>query len=160
VYRPHPHPLKHFSYVGKYRYALRFCTHNRSRLFTDDRRVALVLLQIVRAGRENQIAIVVYCFMPDHLHLLVEGESETSNCKRFVARAKQYSAFHYSRQYGEPLWQRYGFDRVLRDDEQTIDVVRYILENPIRAGLAASVFDYPYVGSLVHDLRDLLGCVQ
>jgi len=32
------------------------------------------------------------------------------------------------------LWQRYGFERVLRDDEATLVVAKYILENPLRAG--------------------------
>jgi REP element-mobilizing transposase RayT len=38
-------------------------------------------------------------------------------------------------QFGDRLWQRYGFERVLRDDEATLDVARYILRNPVRAGL-------------------------
>jgi hypothetical protein len=45
---------------------------------------------------------------------------------------------------------------VLRDDEVTIDVARYILGNPVRAGLAATVEEYPYVGSLVYELKNLI----
>jgi hypothetical protein len=45
---------------------------------------------------------------------------------------------------------------VLRDDEATLSVARYILANPVRAGLARSVEEYPFVGSLVYELKDLL----
>ena len=38
--------------------------------------------------------------MPDHLHLLVEGKSADSDAKQFIARAKQYSGFYYSRRTG------------------------------------------------------------
>ena len=94
--------------------------------------------------------------MPDHLHLLVEGRADHSDAKRFIARAKQYSGFYYSKQYKRTLWQRYGYEHLVRDEEATLAVARYILENPIRAGLAQSVDEYPYVGSLVYSLRDIV----
>jgi putative transposase len=94
--------------------------------------------------------------MPDHLHLLVKGETQTSDCKRFIARSKQYSAYYFAQQYGVRLWQRYGFERVLRRDEATTVATRYILENPVRAGLCARVSEYPFVGSLKYDLEALI----
>ena len=94
--------------------------------------------------------------MPDHLHLLVEGTADDSDCKRFIKAFKQYSGYYYSQQLHKTLWQRYGFEHVLRDGEVTIQVARYILANPVRAGLAPTVEAYPYVGSLVYDLRSLM----
>jgi len=88
--------------------------------------------------------------------LLIEGQSEASDCKRFIARAKQYSGFYYKQKYGRTLWQRYGFEHVLRDEELTPVVARYILENPLRARLVERIEDYPYVGSLVYPLAHLV----
>ena len=94
--------------------------------------------------------------MPDHLHLLIEGETQTSDCKRFIARAKQYSGYQHAATFKERLWQRYGFERVLREGETSAVVARYILENPIRAGLVTRVEDYPFAGSFVYTLTQLL----
>ena len=58
--------------------------------------------------------------------------------------------------YGGRFWQRYGFERVLRDDESILAAVRYILANPIRTGLAKRVEDYPFTGSLVYTLEQLI----
>ena len=99
-------------------------------------------------------------FMPDHLHLLVEGRCVSSDCRRFINRAKQFSGFHYAKAFGHRLWQRYGFERVLRDDEATLSVARYILENPLRAGLVERVEDYPFVGSCVYTLPEILEAVS
>ena len=151
-----PERLKTFDYLGLHRYSLTFCTDRRRNLFTSSDPVNLVLAQIVRAATENHFAIIAYCFMPDHVHLLVEGLTDASDGKRFIARSKQYSGFYYSKRYNEVLWQRYGFEHVLRDDEITLVVARYILENPVRAGLAERVEDYPFVGSLMYELKDLL----
>ena len=150
-----PGHLDACTYVGIYRYCLTFCTDHRRHVFTSNETVNLVLEQISRAAGENQFAVIAYCFMPDHLHLLIEGQSESSDCRRFIARAKQYSGFYYSKAFDSRLWQRYGYEHVLRDDEETHAVARYILSNPLRAGLAESVEDYPYAGSLVCQLREL-----
>ena len=151
-----PGHLRVLDYRGLHRYSLTFCTNNRSRLFTSTDVITLVLAQISRAASENQFAITAYCFMPDRLHLLVEGRSDGSDCKQFVARAKQYSGFHYSKVSYHVLWQRYGFEHVLRDEELSIVVARYILENPIRAGLVERVEAYPFAGSLEYAIEDLL----
>jgi len=103
--------------------------------------------------------MVAYCFMPDHLHLLVEAQSQNSDCRAFIRRAKQLAGFQYARSVGGRLWQRYGFERVLRDDEGTLIVARYIVENPVRAGLAESSESYPFSGSEVYALGDILAAV-
>jgi putative transposase len=82
--------------------------------------------------------------MPDHVHLLAEGVTETADGLRFIARAKQFSGFYYSKQFGKPLWQRYGYEHVLRTDEESLGVAKYILENPVRAGLVRSPQDYEF----------------
>ncbi len=84
-----PGHLKSFDYVGRYRYFLTFCTNRRIPRFTDPAVVDLVLSQISRAASEQAFAVIAYCFMPDHLHLLVEGRSEDADARRFIARAKQ-----------------------------------------------------------------------
>jgi putative transposase len=151
-----PGHLRAFDYVGLYRYSLTFCCHSKQRLFTDPAAVELALSQIQRAAVEEQIAVLAYCFMPDHLHLLVEGLADSSDALRFIARAKQLSGFHYKQTFGEALWQRYGFEHVLRDDEDTRRVARYLLENPVRGGLVERVQDCPFVGSFVYAIDEIL----
>jgi putative transposase len=151
-----PGHLKAFDYVGPHRYFLTFCTDSRQRVFVTRDCVDLALLQIERSAAEEQLAIIAYCFMPDHLHLLIEGLAEPSDCRRFIGRAKQFSGFHYAKAFGHRLWQRYGFERVLRDDEAALVVARYILENPVRAGLVSSVEDYSFAGSRVYSLAEIL----
>ena len=98
--------------------------------------------------------------MPDHVHLLVEGLSEAADCKHFIASAKQLSGFYYKKRYGRRLWQRYGFERVLRNEEATLTVAKYIIENPVRAGLVTHPRDYPFIGSSVYTLDELLDAIQ
>ena len=155
-----PGHLKTFDYRGLHQYFLTFCTHHRCRLFVAPERVLGVRTQIERAAIEQGFALIAYCFMPDHVHLLVEGRSEDSDCRPFIARAKQYSGFQYRAAFGERLWQRYGFERTLRSSEATVSVVRYIFENPLRAGLVERLAEYPFLGSSVYTLDDIREALQ
>lgn len=141
-----PERLRGFDYVGFHRYFLTFCTFRRRQTFIDEPAVSLVRGEILRAAEREQFAISAYCFMPDHLHLLIEATAETADARRFIARAKQFSGYAWSTRTGSPLWQRYGYERVLRNEDATTGVARYILENPVRARLACSPAQYPFSG--------------
>ena len=154
-----PDRLETFDYLGFHRYSLTFCTIERKLLFMEQESVDLVLLQFERAAREQRFALIAYCFMPDHAHLLVGAEAHDSDARRFIRAAKQYSGFYFKQRFGVPLWQRYGFERTLRHDEATLSVVRYVIENPLRARLVQKVEDYPFAGSRVYSLAEIQDAV-
>ena len=79
-----PQHLRVFDYIGFHAYFLTFCTFERSPVFITADAVALVLEQISCAARDCSFAVLAYCFMPDHVHLLVEGHSEASDGKDFI----------------------------------------------------------------------------
>ena len=77
--------------------------------------------------------------MPDHLHTLIAipAETDLSNLirdfKRIVARKAGIQ------------WQRNFFDHRVRHDESEEEKARYILQNPVRAGLIRPDAKWPYV---------------
>jgi putative transposase len=107
-----PERLRTFSYAGFHRDHLTFCTNDRRRVFVSPPPVEIVLVQIARAAAEQEFAVIAYCFMPDHLHLLLEGQTDHSDCRQFIRKFKQYSGFYYSKQFKGTLWQRYGYEHV------------------------------------------------
>ena len=56
----------------------------------------------------------------------------------------------------DPLWQDSYYDRVVRAEEDLGGIARYIIENPVRAGLVKSPLEYPFVGSTVWPLKELI----
>jgi putative transposase len=151
--------LKTFPYLGFYRYFLTFCTADRRCVFVEAVAVDRAWLQFLRYSAEEQFDIIVACFMPDHVHLLVEGRCEASDLRRFVRLSKQGAGFAHRQATAQWLWQPSFFDHVLRDDESTLAVARYILENPLRAGLVTLVTEYPFYRSSVYTTRELIDSV-
>ena len=151
-----PERLKTFDYLGLHQYFLTFCTYERRALFLESDAVVAVRSQIQRAANDQRFAVIAYCYMPDHLHLLVNGEHPNSDCRAFITRSKQLSGFHYQRVFGRRLWQRYGYEHVVRTEEGVLSVARYILENPLRAQLTFDVRKYPFIGSSVYSVDEIL----
>ena len=76
---------------------------------------------------------------------------------------KQKSGYAYSQHTGRRLWQPSFYDHVLDDDETDLFVIRYILQNPVRAGLVDRCEEYPFGGcselsvpEMVKVLREVL----
>jgi putative transposase len=155
-----PEHLKAFDYLGPHRYFLTFCTYERHKAFVAGEHVELVRDQILRTSDEMAFDVIAYCFMPDHLHLLTEGLDDRSDCWALIKRAKQFSGYYYSRRVGRKLWQRYGYERTLRTDEATLSVARYIIENPVRAGLVSRPGDHTFSGSSRYTMTELLEAIQ
>jgi putative transposase len=93
---------------------------------------------------------------PIHLHLLVYGTSLDADLQAFMIHFKKVTGFEYSKRFKRRLWQSGYHDRILRDDESTEATARYILENPVRAGLAHQIGEYPFAGSDLYDVRAIL----
>jgi len=144
--------LKNFDYKGYHRYFVTICTHNKAPLFEDD---ALVR-ELVKTLRDKSDAfgftVMVFCFMPNHIHLLLQGNSPDCDLKRFISAYKQSTGYQYKKQERSKLWQPSYYDHVLRKDEDMFSIARYILGNPVRKNLATHFLEYKYVGSFAFDI--------
>ena len=152
----HPPHLSDFDYIGKHHYSLTWCCRGRQRLFTQRDHVDLVRQQILRACKETEFEITVDCYMPDHVHDLIRGRTDGANALKFIKLAKQYSGFYFKDAFGRHLWQRYGYERLMRHDGDVWGTIRYILHNPVRAGLVERVEDYPFFGSQTYTRQELI----
>jgi putative transposase len=137
--------LKHFGYVGPFGYSLSLVTRGRAPVFTDRGMVDAALECLALSCGRYGFSLYAYCFMPDHLHLLVCGE-EDSSLTDFMRHFKQLSGHQYKLEYGAQLWQISYYDHVLRKEEDLLPLARYIWDNPVRAGLVQDMCDYPFSG--------------
>ncbi|MGY4533014.1 REP element-mobilizing transposase RayT [Pseudomonas sp. TE3786] len=81
--------------------------------------------------------------MPDHLHWLVELRNCTAN--QLMRQVKGRSARRVNALLGTTgaLWQDGYHDRAIRREQDLLTVARYVVANPLRAGLVSKLGDYP-----------------
>ena len=109
-----------------------------------DWRIGRLLVAELRNVTENRYAeTLAWVIMPDHLHWLMTPGSESLDA--VVRRIKSRSAIVINQQKGTtgPLWQTGYHDHALRQSEDIRKVARYIIANPLRAGLVTHIGDYP-----------------
>jgi putative transposase len=84
-----------------------------------------------------------YVVMPDHVHWLVQLDKKPLS--QIVHSAKSISAHLINNQIGRRgrIWQDGYYDRSVRNEDELLNMARYIVMNPIRAGLVKSIRDYP-----------------
>ena len=146
--RDHPFPrrarLSSFDYRGPHAYFLTINARDRCPVFVEGSICAMVRRALVEGATRFSFQVHAYCFMPDHLHLLVAGMREDSDLRRFLRHFKQATGYAYKRAYGHRLWAYSYYDHVLRREESVQNIASYLLANPVRGGLVQRYEDYPY----------------
>ena len=92
----------------------------------------------------SQYELHAYCLMTNHVHLLIRinGESLAQFMKRLEVRFVIWYNKKYSRS-GHLFENRYKSEPV-EDEGYYLTVTRYILQNPVKAGLCKHILDYPW----------------
>ena len=118
-------------------------THDRAPLLKTLQCGRAVVTALAREQTVNGISTLAYVVMPDHLHWLFQLPKH-ANLSRSVNNVKSLSARKINKLLGTsgPVWQRGFFDRGIRSEEDVVGVARYILANPIRAGIIDEVGQY------------------
>jgi putative transposase len=152
-----PTRLPGFSYVGQLRYFLTICVDQRLRIFDEGACARFVIAQLLLIAGVKQFEVLAYCVMPDHLHALMLGLKDSSDLKAFVDRYKQATGLWWKQNgHVRRLWQEGYHDRILREHDANEGVIRYILLNPVRAGLVSDPREYPFLGASHYDVTTLL----
>jgi len=125
-------------------YLLTTTVAGREPVFGDFATARLMVEQLRHAERTGMVRSLTWVVMPDHLHWLIE--LERVSLATLMRRVKCRSTCLINKAFGRTgrLWQQGFHDRALRREEDVVAVARYIVANPIRAGLVCKAGDYPH----------------
>lgn len=121
-------------------YLITTCTAQRRQYFNN----FWIGRGVVTALREVETATTLaFVVMPDHLHWLMVLHDNTS-----LSRTVQFLKTRSARNVNHLLacnagvWQRGFHDHALRRDEDVVAAARYVVANPLRAGLVENIGQY------------------
>jgi REP element-mobilizing transposase RayT len=125
-------------------YLLTTTTADRVPWFVDDELARTACRLMIERQTWGDARLLCWVLMPDHWHGLVEL-GERDDLSLVMNRFKSIISKHVQRT-GPPrgIWARGFHDHALRRDENAHQAARYIVANPMRAGLVDQVNDYPY----------------
>lgn len=138
-----PNRLKNYDYSSQGAYFITICTLDRkcilSHIVGGD---ALIAPQtnltrcgeIARKNIESMPGIDKYVIMPNHIHLLIaiDGPMKASAPTISVPNLIRSFKVLVSKEIGQSIWQRSFYDHIIRDEEDYLNHLRYIEDNPAK----------------------------
>jgi REP element-mobilizing transposase RayT len=130
--------------ISGQKYLVTTTTYQREPLFLNPGTANCVLASLHWLDDQKRILLDAAVVMPDHLHCVFEL------CDGTLARVMQSLKRHTAREINHalnrsiPVWQPQYHDHAIRRDEDYRAVVLYVLNNPVRAGLADDFRAYPH----------------
>jgi len=138
--------LKDFDYSLPYAYLITISCKDKIRFF-ENRVLAESMTKCLIGIKEKiNVKIFAYCFMPDHLHLILSpqnGVEVSKIMKLFKGNATQ---IFWKLGFIGRLWQKSYHDHILRKNENLREAIRYVLNNPVRANLVSDYKNYKFCG--------------
>ena len=153
--REQKHRLPPECYRGRVVCSFTIDTKHRTPFFADPRNVEVAGIALAEAFVRYHGHAGVYLFMPDHIHLILSGSGPEADLLAMVTVFKQKTAFRVHQEGRTFTWQKDFYDHIIRADEDYGAQVRYILRNPVRAGLCAHWEHWPHKGTLGQTWQDL-----
>jgi putative transposase len=114
----------------------------------DDYRSYLRIL--AEEARRHEVEVWAYCLMPNHVHLIAVPPSAPSLAKALGEAHRRY-AWRVNRRQGWAghLWQE-RFSSFAMDEPHLSAAIRYVLLNPVRAGLAQTAAEWTHSSARAH----------
>ena len=155
--------IRHFDDPGQIHF-LTFSCFRQNPFFKSNRAKQWLVEALVTAREKHHFALIAYVIMPEHAHFLIQPllreydtaailksikQSVSRKAKRFLeekdsawlgkltVRRGTRDVFHF--------WQAGpGYDRNIRDDEELLEKMQYIHNNPVKRGLVAVPEDWDW----------------
>jgi len=136
-----------------------FSTYLRLPLFSNDAIKDRFADSLAAARARDGFRLFAWVVMPEHIHLVVWPDATPLSktlaglkrgfAREVIARWRELDASILTRledtRGATRFWQRGGgYDRNIRDDDELREKIRYTHENPVKRGLVAKEFDWPW----------------
>ncbi len=115
--------------------------NNRATVFQSDQEYEDFIALLDGARRQHAVELFAFCLMPNHFHVVVryEDPAELSSLMQWwlTAHVRRHHQRHGTSGRGH-IWQDRFKSFPVQEDNHLLTLLRYVLANPVRAGLCQS----------------------
>ena len=119
--------------------------NNHEQVFEKDE-IKKLFLDLLGQYRERfGFKVYAYVLMQNHYHLIIETNSVNHISKVMHAFLLSFGGqYRYFNKYRGHLWQSRFKSRLIEDEKYFLEVVEYVHQNPVKAGVVDAAEDYSY----------------
>jgi REP element-mobilizing transposase RayT len=111
-----------------------------------NKKVASVIKEAIEKYENELYQVICYCIMPNHVHLLftiLDTGKTLSDIMKLIKGSSAISINKLLDRKGK-LWQAENFDRLIREEKEMYNIIKYVLLNPVKASLVSDWKDWEY----------------
>lgn len=125
--------------------------NNRQSIFRENKDYEDYLRIVLASKKKYKFKLLAYCLMTNHVHLLIQVTDKASISKIMQAITVGHTLrYHYKNHTCGHVWQGRFKSPVVSDDEYLLTVMRYIEQNPLRAGMVKRLEEYQWSSYLIN----------
>src|SRR5262245_10919646 len=118
--------------------------NGRRVVFHHDGDYQAFLKAIAHACVEVAVAVLSYCLLPNHFHLVVQPTAD-GDVSRWMHWLQNTHVRRYHQHYTSGhVWQGRFKSFPIQEDEHLLTVLRYVERNPVRCGQVGRAEDWPW----------------
>ncbi len=111
----------------------------------------LYYLKLIKEySRKYSLSIIAYCLMDNHVHFIAIPKKEDSMAKAFNVVNMKYAQYFNKRKKltGHLFSDR--FHSCMMDEQHTYIAIRYVEQNPVKAGLVNEAWEWKWSSATFH----------
>jgi len=114
-------------------------------VFADPQVADIVIRALYHLRSKERMKLHAFVLMPDHLHF-VASLAVDETLASLTHSLKSYTAKGINESLGTKgrVWQHGYYSHGIRNEKDALEKIRYIINNPVRAGLSESIEDYSF----------------
>jgi REP element-mobilizing transposase RayT len=113
-------------------------------IFKRDREKGMLLKLLEKNAEKCKVSLLAYCIMDNHYHMIIQNS--TGKMPDFFRRVNGEFANFYRKRYGGRgyVFQDRYKSTLVQDDAYLLIVIAYVLNNPVRVGIADNFLEYEW----------------
>ncbi|MDD3006753.1 MAG: transposase [Candidatus Pacebacteria bacterium] len=114
-------------------------------IFLDEKDYEFYLRKMTEASKKYSFAIISYCLMPNHIHLIVRQDKEYPPAK-FISSVHTSYAAVFNKKYKTVghLFQDRFKQKIIENDDYMRNLIAYVHLNPVKAGICNFPKEYKW----------------
>ena len=115
-------------------------------LWLQDTRIASLVAGALQYGDATRRLYDLYAWaiLPNHVHAILQPRTELPTIMRWLKGRTARKANQLLRRTGTTFWQDESFDHWIRSRDELQELIRYVENNPVTAGLVERVEEWPW----------------
>lgn len=111
-----------------------------------NKKVASLIKETIEKYENKLYQVICYRIMPNHVHIVItilDIGKTLSDIMKLIKGSSSISINKLLDRKGN-LWQAESFDRLIREEKEMYNIIKYVLLNPVKTNLVSDWKDWEY----------------